>query len=53
MLPTVSDNQFPPWLSKLVLVSQRLEVSKLHHPDSLAGRIPVEILQRTGFLHEM
>lgn len=39
----------PSWLSKLVLESQRLEVSKLHHPDSLAGRIPVEILQRTGF----
>lgn len=42
-----SDMQHPLWLSKLVLVSQGLEVWKL--PDSLASRAPVSILQMRGW----
>lgn len=41
---STSDTQHPLWLSKLVLVSQGLEVWKLHYPDSLASRAPGSVL---------
>lgn len=46
---STSDTQHPLWLSKLVLVSQGLEVWKLHYPDSLASRAPGSVLQMRGW----